>query len=76
MVEKQQKMKGKKGKKTENTVSRGLADKRKVKSVDAIFPVEEIYMLFENLPKPRLKGTVARNFFVSGFFHKSSSPKP
>jgi hypothetical protein len=35
----------------ENPVSRGLADKRKVKSVDAIFPVEEFYMLFEKSAK-------------------------
>ncbi len=67
MVEKQQ-VSEKNKRKMENPVSRGLADKRKVKSVDAIFPVEEKYMLFENLPKPRLKGTVSRNFVASGFF--------
>jgi hypothetical protein len=50
MVEKQQ-VSEKKKRKTENPVSRGLADKRKVKSVDAIFPVEEIYTLFEKSAK-------------------------
>jgi hypothetical protein len=73
MVEKHQKLKGKKGKKTGKTVSRGLADKRKVKSVDAIFPVEEFYTLFEKSTKnPRFKNVVfdltCLNYFANNDF--------
>jgi hypothetical protein len=38
----------------DNPFFRGLADKRKVKSVDAVFPVEACYKLFENPSKTEI----------------------